>query len=271
MEQLYVYSYNNEINEYIGMEIAQEDPLFPGTFLDPAKSTRIAPPDTKEQEVAIFEDSGWVIKPDYRNEIQVNIATKETSVVDYVGKIKEGFQIITREMAEDLVINPDNYGVIDGIFQDITNTIQWREQNAKKVLAELLQYNYELKAEKAYGGVILVQDGVEYVFETKETSISSVTAATSLLQDDQTVAWKFYSNNLPTYIPLTRAQLKILAQFGLDMINNCFIVELTADEKLYKASVKELNDSKWVETFKTLVKEGMNAVNNRIDFNSLNI
>lgn len=266
---LFVYSYNSPTNEYIGREIAQEDPLSPGRYLDPAKSTRIAPPVLEKNQVAVFETDKWAVYPDYRGQTKINVITKEVSVVDKIGEIGDEYQIISQEMAEDVIIHPDNYGMIDGIFQDITNTIQWREQNAVKVKAELVEYNYGVKEARAYGGIYVTYQGSQLLFETKTESIVNTTATLGIMPDDSTANWKFYSNNMPVAVPITKQQLGAIAQFGLNMINQCFAVEGEANSKVYAASTKEVNDSAWVELFKTSVKEQMDAIPNTINFENL--
>ena len=58
-----------------------------------AKSTDIAPPETSEGEVAVFdiEMDQWDIKSDHRGKEVYNTETLELSKVDYVGPIKSGY------------------------------------------------------------------------------------------------------------------------------------------------------------------------------------
>lgn len=266
-----VYSYNCDTNEYIGIEFAQEDIVNKGHYLLPAKSTTIKPPECGDNQVVVFETDKWTIYSDYRGQKQVNLATSEITVIDYIGAIKDGYQLITDEMAADATANPDNYGVINGVFQDITNTVAWREQNAVKVKAELLEYNYQAKVTRAYGGVFINYNDTQLVFETNQDSIPMISIALQAVADDKVVNWKFYSNNAPVSVPITGAQLKQIANVGYNLIDTCFTIEGEANNKVYAASTKEVNDPEWVELFKASVLEQMEAVPNTLDYTNLSV
>lgn len=64
-----VYNYNPITLEYTGKSIADESPLETGKYLIPAFATEIPIPDTKENEVAVFdtEAKSWAIIHDYRH------------------------------------------------------------------------------------------------------------------------------------------------------------------------------------------------------------
>lgn len=66
--QMNVYSFNQNTNEYIGQDVADESPLEPGIYLTPALSTLISPPETAENEAAIFDrnSNSWSVVADYR-------------------------------------------------------------------------------------------------------------------------------------------------------------------------------------------------------------
>lgn len=127
METKYYYSYNTEENAFSGKFPAIKNPRRQTEYLLPAMATFKAPPETKEKEVAIWNGDDWVIEPDFRGEQQVNLETYEVSTVEYVGKIKDGFQSVTSEVAEDIQTNPDKYKVVNGILTDISNTDEYKE------------------------------------------------------------------------------------------------------------------------------------------------
>lgn len=54
-----VYGYNPQTGEYTGEAQAWEDPLTPGEFLDPANSTRIAPPAYQDGKIRVWNGSAW--------------------------------------------------------------------------------------------------------------------------------------------------------------------------------------------------------------------
>lgn len=265
-----VYSYNCPTNEYIGTEEAQEDPLHPGEYLMPAKSTMIEPPLLEEYQVAVFENDDWVVYPDYRDNWQVNPETKQVLLIGNIGNIIEGYILLTSsEIAEDLMANPDNYKIINGEIQNIEGTEEWEAMDTAKRKAVLVEDNYCLKETKAYGGIYINYQNMQLLFETKTESIVNTTATLGIMSDEDTVNWKFYSNDIPVSVPLTKTQLGVIAKFGLNMINECFSIEGDANAKVYAASRTEVTDDVWVASFKAKVEEAMNAVPNTIDFANL--
>lgn len=127
METKYYYSYNTEENAFLGKFPAIKNPRRQTEYLLPAMATFKAPPETKEKEVAIWNGADWVIELDFRGEQQVNLETYEVTTVEYVGKIKDGYQSVTSEVAEDIQTNPDKYKVVNGILTDISNTNEYKE------------------------------------------------------------------------------------------------------------------------------------------------
>lgn len=57
-----IYNYHPETKRFLFEENAEQSPLEPGIFLIPAHSTTIKPPEIKDDEIAIWNDSEWVIK-----------------------------------------------------------------------------------------------------------------------------------------------------------------------------------------------------------------
>ena len=47
--------------------------------------------------------------------------------MDYIGKIKLGFQLVSNETAEDIQINPTKYKNINGILSDISDTEEYKQ------------------------------------------------------------------------------------------------------------------------------------------------
>lgn len=127
MTTKYYYSYNAEKNAFSGKYPALRNPRRQSEFLLPAMATFKEPPKTKQNEVAVWNSEDWVVESDFRGKFQVDIETKEVSMIDYIGKIKKGFQIITEEVAEDLKSNPDKYKKIENSLVDISNTEEYSE------------------------------------------------------------------------------------------------------------------------------------------------
>lgn len=58
------YLYDNN-NYYLGTTVLQLSPLEEGVFFDQSNSTRISPPEFKENEIPYWNGESWEIKPDY--------------------------------------------------------------------------------------------------------------------------------------------------------------------------------------------------------------
>ena len=80
-----IYHYNPETGEYMGQGEARESPLEPGVFLIPAYSTSEKPPKTGDNEVAVFENEKWAIKPDFRGKVYYRKDTKEEIEITEIG------------------------------------------------------------------------------------------------------------------------------------------------------------------------------------------
>ena len=136
---------------------------------------------------------------------------------------------------------------------------QFNQEKAQEQKEALVQEVYQMKADKAYGGVI-INDTL--IFETNQTAITNTVASLSLMDNESTAAWKFYDKEgAPVMQLVTKLQLATIAKFGQNMINQCFIVEGTFNEELKKATVAQLLDSEWVENFKSRAQAQMDAVN----------
>lgn len=64
-----IYSYDHTTFEFTGTELADRDPLVLGNWLIPSYATTVAPPDTKQNEVAIFKNDKWEVYPDWRGTV----------------------------------------------------------------------------------------------------------------------------------------------------------------------------------------------------------
>lgn len=88
-----LYAYNTTTGEY-SMIMPFETELQEGT-------THIAPPETKDNEVAVFDEENqkWNIFPDYRFTHQM-IKENEIFPIENFGEIPSGYELITNEDAE---------------------------------------------------------------------------------------------------------------------------------------------------------------------------
>lgn len=149
----------------------------------------------------------------------------------------------------------------DGVWRKKTDE-EFNNEKAAAKREELVQTVYQIKADKAYKGVI-INDLL--IFETNQTAITNTVASLALMPEEGTASWKFYTiTGEPVVQQITKLQLAGIAQFGQDMINKCFAVEGQANETLKAATVENLIDSEWVENYTAQVQAAMDAINNHI-------
>ena len=135
MTTKFYYSYNTEGNAFTGKFPAIKNPRRQSEYLLPAMATFKEPPETKENEVAIWTGSDWTIEPDYRGELQVDIETKEISTIEYFGSIKTGFQKVNQETANDIQSYPEKYKRIEVSLVDISDTEEYKKYLQEKEVA----------------------------------------------------------------------------------------------------------------------------------------
>ena len=142
---------------------------------------------------------------------------------------------------------------------------EFNEQKANEKRQYLINKIYEIKADKAYGGVIINN---LLVFETNQTAITNTVASLALMQDGQTASWKFYTiTGVPSVQVITKQQLAGIASFGQAMINSCFEIEGQANVQLQAATTEQLINEEWVAAFEAQVQSAMDEVDNHITVN----
>jgi len=82
-----IYNFDQITGEYLGKDVADESPLEPGIYLIPALSTLTSPPETAENEAAIFDrnSNSWSVVADYRI-VSLWDKTTATQVAAALGK-----------------------------------------------------------------------------------------------------------------------------------------------------------------------------------------
>lgn len=172
----------------------------------------------------------------------------------------QGRQIVQWE-GEVFTAEPGRYYVDSEGWHKKTDE-EFNQEKANQARQNLIQKIYEIKAAKAYGGVIINN---LLVFETNQTAITNTVASMALMDDEGTASWKFYTiDGLPSVQQITKAQLAGIAKFGQAMINQCFIVEGGANEQLAQATVAQLIDSDWVAAFEAQIQAAMDEVDNHL-------
>jgi hypothetical protein len=134
---------------------------------------------------------------------------------------------------------------------------------ANETRAELVQTLYNMKAQKAYGGVIINN---ALVFETNQTAVTNTVATLALMNDNDTSSWKFYSiNGEPIMQTVNKAQLFTIASFGRKMIDDSFKVEGEYLATLENATVQNLVSKTWVDSFVEDAQADFDAVENKLN------
>ena len=135
METKYYYSYNAEGNAFVGKYPALKNPRRQTEYLLPAMATFKEPPKTKENEIAIWNGEDWEIESDFRGQTQINIETLEISTIDYIGAVKTNFQMVTEEIAKDILAFPEKYKRINDSLVDISDTEEYKQYLHEKEIA----------------------------------------------------------------------------------------------------------------------------------------
>lgn len=142
---------------------------------------------------------------------------------------------------------------------------QFNQEKANKKAEELVNKLYEIKAAKAYGGIIINN---LLVFETNQTAITNTVASLALMSDTSTANWKFYTvDGKPFVQTVNKIQLAGLAQFAQTMINGCFAVEGQFCNQLQTFTVDQLNDEEVTSEFLSQAQAAMDNINNHIEIN----
>jgi hypothetical protein len=144
----------------------------------------------------------------------------------------------------------------------IDNTDEYNKEQAELKRADLVQTLYDIKAERAYGGVIINN---AFKFETNQTSITNTVGSVAFMSDTDVANWKFYSlDGAPVTYAVTKAQLYAIAKFGRDMIDKCFKVEADFNTDLAQATQDELLSDSWIQEFIENATSAMEAVVNTL-------
>lgn len=256
-----IYNYDKITKEYLfeseaNIDIEATKKAGIDIYYLPADATNVKPPKTVKFEVAIYEN-GWQITPDFRNEW---ITDKSLIPIKHnkIGELPQGFIYITEAQYKKIINDKDYYVfennklIINPNYADIKYA-----QNIDKLVQEV----YELKAKKAYGGVLINNT---YIFETNQISITNTVASLALM--GASTNWKFYTiDNLPIAIKITKTQLNKIAKFGQTMIDAAFEVEGKANEQLKQATIEQINDVQWQNDFMIAIEKEMNEVNYQLE------
>ena len=138
-----IYNYDRDTLEFTCVSLAEKNQVGSG-YLLPAFATFTAPPDFKENEKPFFKNGKWVIEPYFKGKKQVELSTKQVSTVDYFGKLKPGFQIVTEKVAQDLNENPDKYKVKDNKLTKLSKSEYEQLLKQQEIQKEIIQIQNQL-------------------------------------------------------------------------------------------------------------------------------
>ena len=131
-----LYHYDKYTKEYLLMSVAEADPAETkkqGKFvpLVPANATLIVPPSLEINQVAVFTNNKWEIKPDYRrNYVKVDDKLNVLPI-DTIGE-QEGFYVVDKSTGDLIKENPDKYKISGGNVIAKTNSEYEQEQAQKE-------------------------------------------------------------------------------------------------------------------------------------------
>jgi hypothetical protein len=154
------YRYDSETKEYKGIQQAQADPLA-GGYLLPANCTFVEVPEYTTGTIPVFKNDSWTVQNDYRGQYQVKLADLTFKKVDYIGNPPTGYQIVSEEVYDNYLEDPDRYKVIDGVFTDIINTPEYeaikaeeREEGFKAKFFYIEDFGWYRKQPKGYQSAV---------------------------------------------------------------------------------------------------------------------
>lgn len=196
-----IFNYDKITKEFTAESIAAEDPLEQGDWLVPANSTEIAPI-LEEGKTPVFNGTSWDLLENNRGLIY-NILTQESSVLQELGPIPEGFTKVTppghpcytyNSSSQEWELDLDK--ARKHIWEDIKAFRDSRNQNGGFKVGDLWFHSDTFSRSQYLGLVLLAErDQIpesiqwktmsgEFVLMTPELALSVFLAAT---QSDVTV------------------------------------------------------------------------------------
>ena len=214
-----VYIFDNDTKEYKGTvqcDYNPEESKLQGKFVPllGANETLKPVPELLENQTAIFENNEWTVKADYRWKKQVNISSKFITNVDYLGEIKDGWQLVTDEQADSIQQTPDKWTIKDGLLVERTNeeysAVQFENAKNQKIYENKEAYDNALKSGVTYKDSLFDCDTLAAV-----RIMGQLTATqTMAIAEEQTIDWFDYD-----YKPVTLTISEFLELAGLVTLN----------------------------------------------------
>ncbi len=260
MKQVHYYDdkFLYTVSEPAYLNVPETEKQGKEVYYCPEMATLAELPEVGEHQVQQFDGTAWRVVTDYRHEQQAD-KDLNLSEITYLGEVKEGYIYVPKDKVDKIREDKLYYVIQDG---ELVENPNYEAEKAPEYKKELINDIYEIKANKAYGGVI-INDML--VFETNQTSITNTVASLALMSDTATANWKFYTVSGEPYVQqVSKLQLAGIAQFGQNMINETFAVEGQANTQLSTATVEQLNSEDWRNNFLAEVQAEMDKVNNKL-------
>ena len=173
----YIYKYDELTGEYLDKDIARLNPVATKeagepVYLVPPFYTIKKPPKTSANNVAIYQNDTWMLKPDYRG-CYICDELLNVQVVQEIGEIPDGYILITKAEAEQIANDPLWYVVQDGELVKNPNYEEQKEQQRREYLSMFAITKY---------------DFFKYICEPNEISYQQLLTMVNL-NDEIAAAW----------------------------------------------------------------------------------
>lgn len=175
-----VYCYKEDTKEFTGVEEAQENPRKKGNYLMPKNSTTVQVNTVADGFIPVFNGLSWDIVEDLRGKQQIKLDDFSVSKVEYLGKIKDGYQLIEDDVLEDFLNNPACYAVLDGVFRCIRGTEQY---------AKILENEFDKEFIKTNLGYVRINTAWGN-FITIKPNYDNIVAVTGYLPENSLILYK---------------------------------------------------------------------------------
>ncbi len=197
---MYIYNYDETTKEYLNNTEADKDPIqseIIGDFvpLIPANATLTEPPLFEENQIPVFENGEWIIKPDYRKnyyKVDDNFLVEE---IETIGE-QEGYYIVDKETGDLIKENPDKYKIVDNQIVAKTEE-EYQQEQAQKEAERLAMLN--LTRGDVFRGLLLAKGitktQIAQMIETMPVSTQEEIVTKELALIDFEDALNFYRGN----------------------------------------------------------------------------
>ena len=143
-----IYCYDETTKEYLMTRKADADPeetRIQGRFIPlvPANATLIAIPEYRENEIPVFENGQWTIKPDYRKNFYKVDESFNVWEIETIGE-QEGFYVVDRSTGEEIKQTPDKFKIVDDEIVKKSDEEYETEQAQRKAEYQIEEIKTEL-------------------------------------------------------------------------------------------------------------------------------